>query len=126
MSITKVKHAVAEIDGVRCKIIETGIDESRCNFMKGLLEVNKFEVKVKAEEKKEENAPTTFTIGVTDLVFNPVIAIYEKKLRTKEGHFVTPAYWNNQEVVEGLSYWEYREKAHLTDKLLFPWSFRSV
>ena len=135
MSLTKVKHAVAEIDGIRCKIIETGIGETRCNFLKELLEANKLEVKVMEEPKKvkegeeaekKDATPPTFTIGVTDLVFNPVIALYEKKLMTKEGHYVTPAFWNNEEVIENLSYWEYREKSHNVDNLLFPWSFRSV
>ena len=36
--------------------------------------------------------PATFTIGVTDVSFNPTNAIFGRTLKTKDGHVVTPAY----------------------------------
>ena len=45
MSINNAKHIVGEIDGVRCTIIESGIDPERAAFLTDLLEFNHFEVK---------------------------------------------------------------------------------
>jgi hypothetical protein len=42
-------------------------------------------------------APETFTIGVTDTMFNPVNAIFGRLLRTPTGHIVTLAYWQQRE-----------------------------
>jgi hypothetical protein len=42
-------------------------------------------------------APETFTVGVTDVMFNPVNAIFGRSLRTPEGHVVTLAYWQQKE-----------------------------
>lgn len=43
--------------------------------------------------------PETFTVGVTDLIFNPTNAIFGRLLRTPDGHVVTLAYWNQKEEV---------------------------
>jgi hypothetical protein len=43
--------------------------------------------------------PSTFTVGVTDLIFNPTNAIFGRLLRTPDGHVVTLAYWNQKEKV---------------------------
>jgi hypothetical protein len=42
-------------------------------------------------------APATFTVGVTDVTFNPVNAIFGRLLKTPEGHIVTLAYWQQKE-----------------------------
>jgi hypothetical protein len=42
-------------------------------------------------------APETFTVGVTDVMFNPVNAIFGRLLKTPEGHIVTLAYWQQKE-----------------------------
>src|SRR4051794_494079 len=34
-------------------------------------------------------APTTFTVGVTDVTFNPINAVFGRLLRTPDGHVVT-------------------------------------
>jgi hypothetical protein len=39
----------------------------------------------------------TFTVGVTDTTFNPINAIFGRLLRTRNGHVVTFAYWEQQE-----------------------------
>jgi hypothetical protein len=44
-------------------------------------------------------APELFTIGVTDVGFNPINAIFGRVLKAPNGHFVTLAYWQQQETV---------------------------
>ncbi|MFH0865980.1 MAG: hypothetical protein V1904_07280 [Bacteroidota bacterium] len=108
MALNKAKHIISEIQGVRCTVVETGLNEERLSFLKSLLEHNKLEVKV-AEEKKE-NAPVTYTIGVTDILFNPVLAIYERSLKSLDGYKVTPAFWNQDTTVFDPRYWLMRRK----------------
>ena len=43
--------------------------------------------------------PPTFTVGVTDVTFNSVNAIFGRLLRTKDGHVVTRDYWLQKEAV---------------------------
>ena len=43
--------------------------------------------------------PETFTVGVTDYTFNVTNALYGRALKTKDGHIVTPAYWQQRESV---------------------------
>ncbi|MFZ1323134.1 MAG: hypothetical protein WAT71_16365 [Ignavibacteria bacterium] len=93
MALDKGKHNVKEIDGVRCTVIETGVSDERMTFLKNLLELNGLTVKSEAESKKDEAAPDTFIIGVTDIVFNPVIAVYQRTLLTHDGKIVTAPYW---------------------------------
>ena len=103
--MNKGKHIVAELDGTRCTVVESKIPPQRVDFLKEVLEFNGFEVKVQEDVPEEGSTEKTFTLGVTDLVFNPVIAVYEKKLRNKEGHNVTPAYWNQWKEPENIPYW---------------------
>ena len=41
--------------------------------------------------------PSTFTVGVTDVMFNPTNAIFGRLLKTPNGHVVTLAYWQQKE-----------------------------
>jgi hypothetical protein len=41
--------------------------------------------------------PATYTIGVTDLTFNPTNAIFGRLLKAPNGHIITLAYWNQKE-----------------------------
>jgi hypothetical protein len=43
--------------------------------------------------------PETFTVGVSDYTFNPINAIFGRQLKTTDGHFVTLAYWKQEEAV---------------------------
>ena len=43
--------------------------------------------------------PETFTVGVTDVSFNAINAIFGRLLRTRDGHVVTLAYWQQKEEV---------------------------
>ena len=40
--------------------------------------------------------PETFTVGVTDVMFNAVNAVFGRLLKTPGGHIVTLAYWQQQ------------------------------
>lgn len=102
----KAKHIVEEINGTRCTVVEKGATAGRVDFLRELLEFNKYEVQV-AAEAVVEGTPASFTIGTTDLVFNPVIAVYELALKTPDGKRVSPAYWNQytNECID--EYWEF-------------------
>jgi hypothetical protein len=52
--------------------------------------------------------PETFTIGVTNLAFNPTNAIFGRLLKTKEGHVVTQAYWYQKDIIsqDDIPYYE--------------------
>ena len=105
----KAKHIVEELNGQRCTIVEKGIAFSRVDFLKNLLEFNKFEVVFTEDKKVTEDAPALFTVGVTDLVFNPVIAVYELVLKTPDGKKVSPAYWDQKTTDSVDEYWEFQE-----------------
>ncbi len=108
----KAKHTVEEVNGIRCTIIEKGIPEKRMQFLKGLLDYNKLETVV-AEEKNEDNNQIIYTLGVTDIVFNPTIAVYEMSLKTPDGKRVSPAYWEQytSEIID--EYWTYEQKNNI-------------
>lgn len=55
-------------------------------------------------------APSTFTIGVTNVAFHPMLAVYERSLLTPEGKTVSIAYWNQESEKEGEVYWQRRVK----------------
>ena len=106
MALNKGKHIVEEIDGVRCTVVETGATSERVEFLKKLLEWNGYTVKVVAEGEGE-----TFKIGVTDLIFNPVIDVYKRRLKSFTGKKVTPAYWLQQSDMETeaeVNYWSFK------------------
>ena len=44
-------------------------------------------------------APSTFTVGVTDVRFNPTNAIFGRLLQTPDRHVVTLGYWQQKEEV---------------------------
>ncbi len=112
MQLNKGKHIVEEINGIRCTVVEKGANADRVAFLKSLLEFNDFEVQVQEEPKPAENAraPVTFSIGVTDLVFNPVIAVYEMSLKTPDGQKFSAAYWNQITGKTDSRYWVFRKK----------------
>lgn len=105
MALNKGKHNVGEVDGVRCTIVETGISRERADFLKELLSINGMDVKIQEEVKEPPAEQKTFTLGVTDIVFNPVIAVYQKRLLRKDGKKVTPAFWNQTGIEEDRPYW---------------------
>jgi hypothetical protein len=53
--------------------------------------------KVSAPSAETTTPPETFTIGVTDVTFNPVNAIFGRLLHTEDGHVITLAYWQQKD-----------------------------
>jgi hypothetical protein len=110
--LSKGKHLVIEIDNVTCSVVESGINKARLDFLKSILEHNKYEVKVLSEDPKEGSTEPTFTLGVTDILFNPVVDVYKRGLRSLTGHRVTPAYWlqiSNAETESEVNYWNFKK-----------------
>lgn len=106
-SLTIAKHQITEIDGVRCTLVESGISAERLTFLRELLTLNGLEVKSKEDAPSEGSTVVTYTLGVTDIIFNPVYAVYEKTLLRADGDVVTPAYWRQQEGDTTGDYWEF-------------------
>ena len=67
---------------------------------------NGFEVLVQEEKRKTEEDPQLYTIGVTDMVFNPVIWVYDRKLLTHDDRKVSPDYWFQLKEETKPQYWE--------------------
>jgi len=100
------KHSFGNIGDTRVTFVEKKIDETRMDFLKKLLEHNGFDVVVDEEKRKSEEDPQLYTIAVTDMVFNPTIWVYERKLKTFDGHKVTPDYWNQKTDETNPQYWK--------------------
>jgi hypothetical protein len=112
MAINK-NHEFEDIDGVKCAIVEKNVSLQRVDFLKQLLEYNRFTVVVAVSPPPKAvpatpagtealplpAAPSTFTVGVTDVMFNATNAIFGRLLHTRDGHVVTLAYWQQKETV---------------------------
>ncbi len=118
MAINK-NHEFEELDGIKCAIVEKNISNDRVMFLKDLLVDNGYTVVIvpapppktaakpalkPAEAETETDiveqappAPELFVLGVTDLSFNAINAIFGRLLKTTGGHVVTQAYWHQQE-----------------------------
>ncbi|MBK5214364.1 MAG: hypothetical protein JJE55_11965 [Flavobacteriaceae bacterium] len=100
------KHSFGSIDETRVTFVEKNVTENRKDFLQKLLEHNGFEVIIEEEKKQKEEDPQLYTIAVTDMVFNPTIWVYERKLKTFDGHKVTPNYWNQVSEDTNPRYWK--------------------
>ena len=109
MAINNAKHIVSEIEGVRCTMVESGVSIERAAFLRDLLEFNNLEVKEMQNPSEIPGEEPKYTIGVTSLLFNPVFAIYERLLKTREGAAVTPGYWKQECVDCDPRYWMKRK-----------------
>ncbi|NCI51430.1 hypothetical protein GWC95_15990 [Sediminibacterium roseum] len=128
MAINK-NHESEELDGTKCAIVEKNVLPARVGFLKQLLSLNGYTVVVvgsppaktaapaaaatePAEPPAEvaSAAPETFTVGVTDLMFNPINAIFGRLLKTRDGRVVTLAYWQQHESIahDEVPYYENR------------------
>jgi hypothetical protein len=137
-------HLFEELNGVKCAIVEKNVAGERVDFLRRILEYNRYTVVVvpspppKAVPAAAATAgaaaapgvpatagtvpgapatvpggaagaegpgpadtaaptPETFTVGVTDVMFNAVNAVFGRLLKTPGGHIVTLAYWQQQE-----------------------------
>jgi len=126
MAINK-NHEFEDLDSIKCAIVEKNASPERVAFLKQLLELNKHQVVVVGSPAPKAApaapvaapaaegdattpapaspvpeappAPTTFTVGVTDLTFNATNAIFGRQLKTDNGTIVTLAYWQEKEAV---------------------------
>lgn len=127
MAINK-NHEFGEVGEVKCSIVEKEASKGRVAFLKGLLEHNGFSVVVATSPppkaapapkplvegepapiiEEAAPAPETFTVGVTNVSFNPTNAIFGRQLKTKSGQVVTLAYWDQKENIssEDIPYFE--------------------
>lgn len=126
MPINK-NHEFEDLNGIKCAIVERNASKERVEFLKNLLEFNGYTVvtagspppKVSLAPKPAAPAdntqpeataspapdpgpgpapaPETFTVGVTDVTFNPINAIFGRLLHTADRHVVTLAYWQQKE-----------------------------
>ena len=101
-----VKHEFGKMGEQLVTFVEKGVTDERMNFLKELLEYNNFEVLTEEVPAKEEGGDTTYNVAVTDLVFNPVIWVYDRKLVTPEGKIVNEDYWMQRNSDFKPQYWE--------------------
>ena len=124
MAINK-NHEFEELNGIKCAIVERNVTKERADFLKQLLEYNHYTVVIIASPPAKavppkpapaavnantenvqpiptppvEPAPETFTVGVTDVTFNSINAIFGRLLKAPGGHIVTLAYWQQKEKI---------------------------
>lgn len=99
------KHMFGSIEDTRVTFVEKGVSSDRKEFLKKLLEFNGFEVLIQEDKRKTEEDRQLYTVGVTDMVFNPTIWIFQRKLETFDGHKVTQGYWNQETEDTKPQYW---------------------
>jgi hypothetical protein len=113
-------HLFEDLNGVKCAIVEKNVTPSRVEFLQHILGYNGFtvivipspppkvapasapkpataETPVETPPPAEPPLPETFTVGVTDVLFNPINAIFGRLLKAPGGHVVTLAYWQQKE-----------------------------
>lgn len=101
------KHLFGTIGDQRVTFVEKKIDADRKDFLKKLLEHNGFEVILQEEKRRSEEDPQLYTVAVTDMVFNPTVWVFHRRLKTFDGHKVTPNYWNQISEETAPQYWKY-------------------
>ena len=99
------KHQFGAINDTRVTFIEKKVDKDRADFLQKLLEHNGLEVIVQEEKRKSEEEPQLYTVAVTDMVFNPTIWVFERKLKTFDGRIVSQDYWNQKTEDTSPQYW---------------------
>ena len=127
-------HAFEDLGDIKCAIVEKNCTPERVDFLKKILEFNGFEVvvvkspppkaaPVKAAaptasadgaapapvETPPPSPPETFTVGVTDVTFSPINAVFNRELLTPEGEVVTASYWKELEVAPRKDEWYWRK-----------------
>lgn len=101
------KHQFGSIGDQRVTFVEKKISAERMEFLKRLLEFNGFEVVIQEEKRKSEEEPQLYTVGVTDMVFNPTVWVFQRRLKTLDGkHIVNQDYWNQASEDTAPQYWK--------------------
>lgn len=108
-------HTVEELNGIKCSVVEKKVSKERADFLKTILTYNNYAVEIATSppakiiaakpttESEETIQPIieeeTFTVGVTDLMFNSINAIFGRLLKTNSGKIVTLNYWEQKETI---------------------------
>ncbi|MCC7303765.1 MAG: hypothetical protein IT233_14080 [Bacteroidia bacterium] len=128
--LNKESHVVEELNGIRCSVVEKSCPPARRDFLKNLLEANGYVVVIaqvpapkpppKPAPKPTDGteapavipgvaevavAPDLWNVGVTDLAFHAMLAVYERSLKTPEGKLCTISYFNQAPDMQGW-YWK--------------------
>lgn len=98
-------HQFGDINGQRVTFVEKKITKERADFLSALLTFNQFEVLVTEEVRKTEEEPQLYTVAVSDMVFNPTVWVYQRRLKTFDGRKITAAYWNQETEETNPRYW---------------------
>jgi hypothetical protein len=119
-------HTFEDLGEIKCAIVEKNCSQARVDFLKQLLELNKFTVVVvpssapkaaakpavvegeTAAEIAAPAAPTTFTVGVTDVSFSPINAVFNRELKIESGQVVTKDYWYQRESEIKIEEWYWK------------------
>lgn len=101
-----IKHEYGKLGDKLVTFVEKKASESRKNFLKELLEINGFEVLLEENATKDETDEKSYIVAVTDLIFNPVIWVYDRLLKTKDGIIVNEDYWMQRNSDFKPQYWE--------------------
>ncbi|MFH4963465.1 hypothetical protein V8G69_00555 [Gaetbulibacter sp. M235] len=104
-------HMFGSIEDTRVTFVEKGVSENRKDFLKKLLEHNGLEVLIEEDKKKAEDDPQLYTVAVTDMVFNPTIWVYQRKLKTFDGRKVNQDYWEQRSEDTKPQYWNNGKKS---------------
>lgn len=124
-------HAFEDLGEIKCAIVEKNCSAERVSFLKQLLEFNKYTVVVvpsppaKAAAKpvaaaavqgeviaevETPIAPVTFTVGVTDVSFSPINAVFNRELKIETGQVVTKEYWHQRETAIKTEEWYWKTR----------------
>ena len=71
-------HVIEEINGIRCSVVEKNVSSERISFLRNILESSGLKVEINPTE-------TGYTIGVDDVTFNPIYALYSRVLKSMDG-----------------------------------------
>jgi hypothetical protein len=129
-------HSFEDLGEIKCAIVEKNCTPGRVDFLKALMEHNGFTVVVvkspppkaakPAPAKPATVAPTgdaapaieapapppppdTFTVGVTDVTFSPINAVFNRELKTFDGQVVTSNYWKQMETEPKENEWYWKK-----------------
>lgn len=106
MPLKSGKHEFGDYEGQTVTYVEQKVGAERAAFLKAVLEHNGIPVIVIEIPGATEDIPTTWTVATPDLVFNPVVYVYQRRLRTLDGRKISPAYWNQESEDAKPEYWE--------------------
>ena len=123
-------HTFEDLGDKKCSIVEKNCTPDRADFLNKLLTYNGFEVVVVKSPPPKAAKPATpiaesanadvpvgvetsppldtYSVGVTDLTFNPANAVFNRDLKTPKGDVVTSAYWKQLESATKIDEWYWK------------------